>query len=113
MAKQCELYRHFDSAGKLLYVGISYRSTERTFAHSDSSHWFDEVTRIEIERFPSRRAALDAEMQAIKLEKPLHNIITDTRKGIRCRDEATQKEINNLLVLIDASGYRVRKNSCL
>lgn len=70
MAKPCELYRHFDKDGRLLYVGIAISTTMRLSGHRATSHWFDQITRIEIERFPTRVAALAAEMLAIGSEKP-------------------------------------------
>ena len=72
--KCCEMYRHFDKNGKLLYVGVSYTTFERLMQHRAASDWFDRIVRIEIERFPTREAALWAEEIAIKEEKPLFNV---------------------------------------
>jgi predicted GIY-YIG superfamily endonuclease len=69
------LYRHFDAEGSLLYVGISLSWPARTKAHAHGSRWFDMVAKVEIERFDTREAALDAEREAIKREKPKFNII--------------------------------------
>lgn len=69
------LYRHFGSDGSLLYVGISLSWPARTKAHAGGSRWFDQVARVELERFPTREAALEAEREAIKGEKPQFNII--------------------------------------
>lgn len=71
----CSLYRHFDVEGALLYVGISVSWPARTKAHAGGSRWFDLVAKVEIERFETREAALDAERKAIKAEKPRFNII--------------------------------------
>lgn len=110
----CELYRHFDKEGQLLYVGISFRAVERLMkGHKNNAHWFDQVARIEIERFPSRSEALQAEKAAISKDQPKYNIWTDTRRGIKCRDEQEQAEIDRLVSLIEARGYRMRKNACL
>jgi predicted GIY-YIG superfamily endonuclease len=68
------LYRHFDSDGRLLYVGISLNVVARLSEHCKTSHWFGSITRIDVERFRSRQAALAAERKAIRTEKPLHNI---------------------------------------
>jgi len=68
-----ELYRHYNSKGHLLYVGISNSTALRTNAHSNTSAWWPEVTRIEIERFRSRNIALEAERHAIIEEHPIHN----------------------------------------
>lgn len=69
------LYRHFSEEGVLLYVGISLSWPARTKQHAHGSRWFDQVAKVEIERFPTREAALDAERKAIKAEKPKFNII--------------------------------------
>jgi hypothetical protein len=68
------LYRHFDSDGVLLYVGIAVDPTNRLKQHLNVSHWRDSIVRVEIERHPTREAALAAELEAIRTEKPLHNI---------------------------------------
>ncbi len=67
------LYRHFSDRGDLLYVGIAKSSIQRLAAHTRSSQWIDDVARIEIEKYPSRRAAEAAERKAIQEEKPLWN----------------------------------------
>lgn len=69
-----ELYRHFDENGVLLYLGISISTMTRLRGHKSSSHWFNKIERIQIERFPTREEAERAEFQAIVNEKPLHNI---------------------------------------
>lgn len=69
------LYRHFAADGSLLYVGISMSWPTRTKAHVRDSRWFDLVARVEIERFPTREDALEAERVAIKTERPQFNII--------------------------------------
>lgn len=72
-AKTTELYRHYDEAGRLLYVGISLSTGQRLRGHKARSSWWPLVAKITIERFPSREAALTAEAEAIRTEKPLHN----------------------------------------
>ena len=69
------LYRHFSADGTLLYVGISLSWPARTKAHVRGSRWFNRVAKVEIERHPTREAALDAERQAIKNERPAFNVI--------------------------------------
>lgn len=67
------LYRHFDAAGVLLYVGISDDHERRLDQHRRRKPWFGEIARIDVEYHPTREAALEAEAVAIKAEKPLHN----------------------------------------
>jgi DNA-binding XRE family transcriptional regulator/predicted GIY-YIG superfamily endonuclease len=66
------LYRHFDSDGRLLYVGIALNVFRRTREH-ESSSWFASIQRIEVEHFSSRKDAEAAERAAIKNEKPVYN----------------------------------------
>lgn len=74
LEKPTELYRHFDTQGGLLYVGIALSTHERLKGHRFASAWFKQVVTITIERFPTRAEAESAERAAIKAEKPLHNI---------------------------------------
>lgn len=71
---ETELYRHYNSDGDLLYIGISISTMLRLSGHRKDSAWFKEIETIKIERFSSRRAAFVAEEAAIKLEKPKYNI---------------------------------------
>lgn len=68
------LYRMFDAAGQLLYVGISARALGRWEAHRHDKSWWSEVDRITVEHFPSREEALAAETAAIIAERPRYNI---------------------------------------
>jgi hypothetical protein len=80
-ADPTSLYRHFAADGSLLYVGISLSWPARTKAHANSARWFDQVARVEIEQFPTRAAALEAERAAIKLERPKFNVIHNCGTG--------------------------------
>jgi predicted GIY-YIG superfamily endonuclease len=66
------LYRHFNKAGRLLYVGISHDPFRRFQQHADKS-WKADVTRVEIEYHESLDHALFAEATAIRDEDPLYN----------------------------------------
>lgn len=68
------LYRCFDKDGGLVYVGISGAVSSRLGSHKSASAWFKFVVRIEIERFPDRAAAEEAERAAIATEEPQYNI---------------------------------------
>jgi hypothetical protein len=69
-----QLYRHFDKSGNLLYVGISFSSVHRLSTHRATAGWFKKISRIEIENFSSREAAMLAERLAIENECPSYNI---------------------------------------
>lgn len=68
-----QLYRHYDANGSLLYVGISLSTVHRLGQHAYHSDWFKTISRVSIETFPTREAALLAERKAITEEGPLHN----------------------------------------
>lgn len=82
MSDRTELYRHFDKAGNLLYVGISLSTAKRMGEHRNKSAWWGKVVSISIERFPTRAAALKAERQAVQTEHPRHNV-TGRLRGFR------------------------------
>ena len=68
------LYRHYNSKGELLYVGVSLSALQRLGQHADHSDWFASIARVTIEHLDTREAALDAERAAVIRERPLHNI---------------------------------------
>ena len=66
-----QLYRHYDSEGSLLYVGVSRNVLRRLHT---TSHWFREIVRIEITHFATWEEARAAERQALATENPKYNI---------------------------------------
>lgn len=74
------LYRLFDTAGQLLYVGIATSPRTRRYAHREEKRWWPQVAREEVEWFPSRTAAKSAEKIAIKAEDPLYNVTHSTTR---------------------------------
>jgi predicted GIY-YIG superfamily endonuclease len=73
------LYRHFNSAGELLYVGVSLSALNRLGQHKDHSAWYKTISSVTLEEFESRDAALQAEREAIANEKPRHNLVHKRR----------------------------------
>ena len=71
---QTALYRHFNNANELLYIGISLSAVQRLGQHQKHSHWFSSITHLTITQYINREAAISAETIAIGKEKPLHNI---------------------------------------
>lgn len=71
--RRCCLYRHFDSEGVLLYVGISQDPNRRTFQHIESSKWVQYAVRMEGVWYDSAAAAEEAEAVAILTENPVFN----------------------------------------
>lgn len=74
-----ELYRHYDAAGVLLYVGTSLSTVKRTAQHMAGAGWSHTIAKIDIERFPFRWLALEAEKTAIMTEAPLFNVTHNNR----------------------------------
>jgi hypothetical protein len=66
VTKPFQLYRQFDAAGALLYVGVSTCIKARTASHKSTSPWFGEIARVDTETFPTHEAARAAEAAAIK-----------------------------------------------
>ena len=67
------LYRHFDAAGKLLYVGVTRNVRLRNNCHNHTSPWWRDVSSTSVEELPTRGDALKAEENAIETERPIHN----------------------------------------
>lgn len=67
------LYRYFDAAGRLLYVGISADPLVRMEAHK-GGRWWRSIRSATFEWFDTRREAMEAEKVAIKAEGPIHNV---------------------------------------
>jgi excinuclease UvrABC nuclease subunit len=84
------LYRFFDEAGELLYVGITVNLPLRLRAHSQRDWWTD-VRTMTAEEHPDREAVLVAERVAIEGEHPRHNVCLNRgrrqprRRVQRCR----------------------------
>lgn len=75
MTEPTALYRHYNEAGELLYVGVSFDPLHRLKQHwGDQKCWVDDIANMTIERFPTRHEALQAEKNAIKKELPKYNI---------------------------------------
>lgn len=68
------LYRLFDAADRLLYVGISTQPTRRFGEHAHDHAWGQEVAQTTVEWFDNRETALVAEREAILGEDPPYNI---------------------------------------
>lgn len=68
--KPTALYRLFDGADQLLYVGITHDLEQRWEYHSYMQAWWHLVQRQSIEWFPNRPAAVEAERAAVATESP-------------------------------------------
>ena len=75
----CNLYRMFDEADQLLYIGVTRHLIRRKSKHKKSKAWYGDVSRITCEPFTSRIVAEDAELEAIQTENPRYNIAGKSR----------------------------------
>lgn len=93
------LYRCYDHAGKLLYVGMSGNSLDRWMSHKRKSPWSDDVALMTVDHYPTKEAAIDAEAEVILTEKPPLNLtvaLNRKRADIE-RRSASPAEIKRLL----------------
>lgn len=67
------VYRHYNEAGELLYVGASVCPSCRFSIHRSQSDWGRDVTRIDIEWFETKDDALAAEAAQIRSLTPKFN----------------------------------------
>lgn len=68
------MYRFYDAAGALLYIGICDEPLKRWYTHA-SKEWWPEVESFRVVWFPSRDEAVQAETTAIIFEHPRHNVV--------------------------------------
>lgn len=109
MNAECELYRHFDKDGRLLYVGISVCAVTRLAQHEQlGAEWYKKIVRIEIERFPTRLDAMRAELDAIKNEGPLYNRATE-KDGERT-PRKLQEEIERAALVEECLNLNIQVN---
>lgn len=80
------LYRFYDAAGQLLYVGITRNLATRWSQHQTEKSWWPAVARKTVVMYGSRREAELAEGRAIRSESPLHN------KAMGRRDKSQPKQ---------------------
>lgn len=67
------VYRYYDRAGLLLYVGITARATKRQREHNGDKEWWQFVTTQEVEHYPTRIQAAGREKSLIREFRPPFN----------------------------------------
>lgn len=75
MAKAHMLYRFYDADDVLLYVGITMNPSQRWANHREEKAWWSDVATVRTQLFDSREAVAEAEIEAIRHERPLHNVV--------------------------------------
>jgi len=78
---QAALYRVYDKAGRLLYIGVSRNPRDRWYQHSRKAPWWSQASWIDYCVYRNENVALDAERHAICDEQPLHNKRSSGRDG--------------------------------
>lgn len=73
MSRKTALYRFYGEGERLLYAGITYNPVVRIRQHERSKLWWQEIRRVDVEWFPTRREADKAERKAISTERPFYN----------------------------------------
>lgn len=67
------LYRHYDTAGRLLYVGQTCDLIRRSQEHMRLAPWRHLIAHIEIERYRHLETVDWAERRAVEVERPMFN----------------------------------------
>ncbi len=67
------VYRVYDAAERLLYVGASKSALTRAMQHAATKDWWPEVATIRVTWHPTPAAAAVEELRAIDAERPLYN----------------------------------------
>ena len=86
--KRTALYRFYDERNVLLYVGITDRLGHRWSEHVHGKPWWPEVRRQATEWYGSRQEAEQAEQAAIKVERPVYNIVHAIPKPSRAESRS-------------------------
>ncbi|MEU0818899.1 GIY-YIG nuclease family protein [Streptomyces mirabilis] len=73
MAERTALYRLYDAAGRLLYVGITDNPERRWRQHARDKAWWSDVEDRSCEWFDTRGQAERHEREVVQNESPLHN----------------------------------------
>ncbi|MFI6228661.1 GIY-YIG nuclease family protein [Micromonospora echinospora] len=68
------LYRFYDQDDAVIYVGVTADLETRWMSHKREKPWWPEVSRREVEWYPDRHKALQAEAETIEREKPRYNV---------------------------------------
>lgn len=81
------VYRAFDNASRLLYVGCTGNPAQRRTEHQASSVWIKYATRFAMEGPLEKRAAFTRERAVITAEEPLFNSLPHHKQMVRRRGE--------------------------
>ena len=74
MSERTCVYRIYDNANRLLYVGATTMPFGRLEPHKATTTWFYQASHIELAWFDTLQMAREAEYHAIRDERPFYNI---------------------------------------
>ncbi|MGW3445627.1 GIY-YIG nuclease family protein [Streptomyces sp. NPDC001076] len=103
------VYRLWDAAGNLLYIGSSYDPQRRYQDHRDKP-WWPQVARCVEEWRASRIDAYRAELKAIAAEDPRHNVYGTDRETEAMRQRT---EMGRVRGAVQRGAYRFAWNVLL
>jgi len=89
------LYRFYDDADRLLYVGITHDIEQRWASHARNQPWWLDVARKTVDWHPNRPVAERLEDEALRRDRPLYD-----RSG-RLRGEVEQGELVNARLALE------------
>jgi predicted GIY-YIG superfamily endonuclease len=101
---QTALYRFFDEEGGLLYVGITQRFGQRWSTHMRTKPWWSDVRSHTAQWYADRPTAAAAEVEAIKTEKPRHNVMHARAKLPKERAEIVTAEMVLAMEAVGSAG---------
>lgn len=76
---ETSVYRLYDQADRLLYVGVASIPESRWRDHSSDKAWWPDVARKTVNWHPTYAGALTEEAHAILAEEPIHNVRRDCK----------------------------------
>jgi predicted GIY-YIG superfamily endonuclease len=82
---RCAVYRLYDTAEKLLYIGASHNPKQRWRDHRKEKPWRERMASMTIQWYPDRATAESAEREAIAREDPEYNVRDTPRFAEVCR----------------------------
>lgn len=95
--RPCVVYRLYDHADTLLYVGITDNWEQRRKHHAAVQPWFPLVSRIETEAATSRPDALSRERDLVRSLDPVYNRQLRLREPFVAVDEMDEEELTGHL----------------
>ena len=101
MSNGLALYRWFNKAHELLYIGISSSIGSRVKAHSKFSNWFVESAYMTVEWAKTPEELSQKERLAIRKERPLYNISHNEKPRRKAFSTAVTQREKILLATVE------------